>query len=1521
MASYTQPQVKALGQAELLAIPTTTWASFTSDQLGYFDANQIHLIPDLSIAAINPANIGGFTSDAMKQMQQSQIQHLTQPQLNTLTTVSHGAAKIQDFTDAQFGYITQTQMPWLQASLFGVLTTSEIQHFDSVAFSVLSLSQFGYMTDAARLNGLFGTSALYNSLSTTNGINCFGALTPTQLSELGNNVTQLTLLQLATIPYAVFGGISAGVLGTFSVSVGNNQVANITSQQFTALTATQINALGANVSSVKSAAIGQLDSSVNHMADLSANVIHALTATQLQTITNSVNLQVLGTKLADSQYTSDMSNNQFSLLSSTQVSSLSAGVVASLSAVVGGRAKMQNFDAAHLGYLTYSQMDSIHDELFSVLETAQINGFSAESFKGLKVSQFGQMTDSVRLNGIFSSNNLYQSLLVDGSGNNCFGSLTPTQLGVVAGSVTRLSLKQLAAIPDATFGSISPSVLATFSVSVENNQVANIKSSQFTALTATQINALGANVSSVKPAAIGELDASNNRMQDLSANLIHALTATQLQTITNSVNLQVLGTKLADSQYTNDMSNNQFSLLSSTQVSRLSAGVVASLSAVVEGRAKMQNFDAAHLGYLTYSQMASIHDELFGVLETAQINGFSAESFKGLKVSQFGQMNDSVRLNGIFSTNNLYQSLLVDGSGNNCFGSVSVSQVHTIGSNITNLSASQISAIPPVSFAAIANSDMATIASGAKSLAITPDQLHQLSATQINNNVVNFQILKDTCAPSLAQFQDASGGVLTITDDVKNTLKMNQVRSLNYRCIPYISQANVDYLTKAQFDALKLDSEVMASVPGNVGKAFITNILSFSPADIHAMNVDANINSSTSRPPVYQLALMSSEQVAQLTSNAVNALSATQFNALPYLGNLDKDTVIPNLTASFLTTLDGSGNGFVGYNSLVTPQCAKLTAQQVSAITNSASKVALFNTDIATAILNNVNVSSFNNIGSVSAAAFGTNFTNAANLSSGDARNAQIKALTPAQFAQLSGTSVSALPAEKFGDISANCFGPSFAQEVNITVDQASNMKHEQVQVLTGKASPHSLSAQPAQKLLNNYMSDISLNYYQYISADAFGVIGSGPTSSTFTNGAGINASVAAKLSVAQIQKIPTAAFVAIPASGFVNLRSDAFVTPGFTNIPSITTAQATYVSTPSVVGLTAAQITAMGSSATTLTNAVLATLTFTQVTAFTSAAIQGLTQTQIGVLQPDARTIVYAVQNNSITSLNINVDSFNPTDVEATEFDFAKVAEDVSFNADITININMSAADAAAAFQYRRSSSGTTDLFFNKSAFAVKYSYAPTAAVKIDSAKCTDVSLNTTVKYTYPNTQWIGPTAPGISNPITGETGLPASWEYMLYSAQKLFGFYSAYDYFNDVYGYEKDLRSRLNAGINGQLTSVFTNYSSDPSDNSINAANKVRDASGNYYTVLNNNVGANTSNFMSYIFDYMNSRQPSRFVSVGDNTALNQVYGYPFLANDTLNFIVGVIPNAHQPVYGSSGGAPPVPKRTYKITIKITA
>ena len=76
-----------------------------------------------------------------------------------------------------------------------------------------------------------------------------------------------------------------------------------------------------------------------------------------------------------------------------------------------------------------------------------------------------------------------------------------------------------------------------------------------------------------------------------------------------------------------------------------------------------------------------------------------------------------------------------------------------------------------------------------------------------------------------------------------------------------------------------------------------------------------------------------------------------------------------------------------------------------------------------------------------------------------------------------------------------------------------------------------------------------------------------------------------------------------------------------------------------------------------------------------------------------------------------------------------------------------------------------------------------------------------------------------------------------------------------------------------------------------------------------------------MSYIFDYIHSRQPSRFVDVAiDKQALDTVYGVPFMQNDKINFIFVVNPNASQLVYGNKSGASTVGKRTYKVSISIT-
>ena len=1271
MASYTSPQVKALGQAQLEALPTTTWAVFSSDQLGYFEANQIPLIPAGSIAAISFANIGGLTSDAMKQLLPAQIKALTQQQLNTLTNVVSGVAKIMDLNDAQFESFSSSQIPVFQPVLFNNLGTSTINSFNKAAFASLTVAQFQQMTGVNQLNGLFSTEKLCESLA------------------------------------------------------------------------------------------------VDRIA-----------------------------------------------------------------------------------------------------------------------------------------------------------ALTSGQLALIAGNVTSLSNPQLAAIPALVFGDISGNVLSTFTAP---GQVANITNDQFTALKSVQINALDSKVASVKATAIGKLSAVNNEMSQFSQAVVRSLTSAQLQSIVVSANLQAFGTKLADSQYTTDMAKTQLNLLSELQTSSWSSVVVSGLSTVSDGTAKMQEMNENHFSYLTYAQIASIQKELFGILSTSKINSIASDTMKGLTVAQFQQMTGADQLTGLFSTNNLYTSLLVDGSGNNCFGALTSGQVSTIGSNVTKLSIPQISNIPAIAFAYIGKDDLTTIASGNKSGAITSAQLQALTATQIANSVVDFSKLQDSCVPSKIQLQDTSGVILTIKDDIKNTFKINQVRALDFTCIPYLSQANVEYLSKVQFDALYLpaNAAVLSAVSGNLRNAFITNILSYSPADINAMNVAASISAANNRPPTYQLALMSGSQISQLTSEALNALSLTQFNALPHLDSITSATIAGTDPNKF-QTLDGETDGFVGYNNLTANQCELLSTLQIAAITNSAVKVSDLKVENAVAILNSgAKLASVKNIGSIKVDAF-VSFTNTANLSLGDATNAQIKAITPGQFANLNAEAVSNLPEGKFGDIPAGCFAATFTKDASIRVAQITNISVSQIQSLTGKAPAvynnafNSLSAASAQYLLNTKMENINLNYYQYITANAFGTV---EGASTFNNGVKISGDVATKLSVDQIKKIPAAAFIAIPAVGFVNLRSDAFGS-GFGRIADITVTQATYIAGPPSQGLTPAQIVAMGSSAILLSNEVISVLTLAQVTSFATLAVQGLTQTQIGLLNSAARTIVYAVRSNSITSISVNLDCFNPEDIEATNFEFTKIAEDVTLNADVVVNVNMSVAAAQAAFQYRLNSVGTTDLFFNKQAFAVKYAYAPTTTVKIDSTKCDAIQPNNAVTtYSYPNLQWIGPTDAGSTPTVTGEIGLPASWEYMLYSARQLFGVFSMYNYFNNVYGFEKDLRSRINVGINTKLEEAFKKYSSSSSDSTVNTVNKIYDATlSKYYTTLENSP-TSTTNFMSYIFDYIHSRQPSRFVNVAiDKQALDTVYGVPFMQNDKINFIFVVNPNASQLVYGNKSGASTVGKRTYKVSISIT-
>ena len=130
-------------------------------------------------------------------------------------------------------------------------------------------------------------------------------------------------------------------------------------------------------------------------------------------------------------------------------------------------------------------------------------------------------------------------------------------------------------------------------------------------------------------------------------------------------------------------------------------------------------------------------------------------------------------------------------------------------------------------------------------------------------------------------------------------------------------------------------------------------------------------------------------------------------------------------------------------------------------------------------------------------------------------------------------------------------------------------------------------------------------------------------------------------------------------------------------------------------------------------------------------------------------------------------------------------------------------------------------------------------------------------------------------------------------------------------------------------------------------------------YYTVLDDTFTTTSSNFMSYIFDYIYSHQPERFEPYRPNDPNNNLlwptkpddwdeengqwdasgtylqseglypgnatsykYNYPFIPGDTLNFMVTVNANENQRVFGYldvASGDRTIKPRKYKLQMTI--
>ena len=1515
------------------------WANFTSVMAPLLPNNLVSAIPLAYIPHIGPNSLAAFPLASIQEFTQAQISLFITLQLQALTLVTSGAAKITDLSAAQFGYFTSVQIPSFHDEVFSILSISEINNFASTVLRSLSNFQFAQF-GKDQIDGLFSTNNRYTDIV----VDRMRVLTSDQMGYLGTNILLLSNAQLAAILYTSFSSISTANLGSFSTA----QVENITDAQFADLSAAQMSALGTKIANVKPSAIAGVTAGANtKLKDLTAGVFANLVEAQINAIKFQAAIQAL--TFTNAQYKS-MDAIRLAWLSQAQIAGLDNSVITDLTAVTSGTAKVQSLTADQFGYFVSGQIPLFKKEVFAILSIAEINNFDSGVLSALSTDQFAQFGQD-QFDGLFDSNGIITDIAVAR-----MGELSVAQMGYLDTSVIDLSNAQCAAIPPVVFASMTDAVLILGSFSTD--QIANITDAQFAALSALQMSALGTDIASVNPSAIAAATTNGTtKLKDLTAGVFANLVEAQINVIASQNAVQAL--TFTNAQY-KSMDAIILAWLSQAQIAGLDNSVITDLTAVdvSSGIAKVQSLTPTQFGYFVARHIAAFHKEVFAILSIAEINNFYSGVLSALSTDQFAQFGKD-QIDGLFDSNSRFTDIAVAR-----MGELTVAQMVFVGNNVTKFSGAQLAALKPAVFATISDANLTTITT-AHGDSITQDQIDALSAAQINNGIQDASKLKQSPVPvkfSTAQINTGSLNVAAL-----QSLTMAQIRAYSIEDVfAKLDPTNIKYLNKAQCALVRSNTTLLAGSPPDNVDQLNRNILSRTPTEI------AQLNQYGSAYEPYQLSLLSSAQTAALSSSALNSFSADKFNAVivtdlttTQIASIDsaiftfeqlskltatQTKAIPvsvlnvftpaqfnavnvgdlstgqiaGLSAAVYTAVQLSklsalqtqsipvsvinafsqaqfnavnvGDlstdkvpsikvslfttpGFIRTSSLTDQQGAVLTADQIAAITTDSVTVAAMTASFVTAMLNGASTSSVKNIGSAKKESFGAQFNNADKLTS-----VQLHVLTPDQFAQFSSTSVSKVNAALFDQIDYGCFKEKFVQDGSITAAQALQMSAAQVDALTGKSNPAALAAATAQVLLNTKMTNIALNYYSSINASAFGTIAANtPSSTSFTNAIGITLAIAAKLTYPQIGQISYAQFAIIPPASIPGLNPAGFGTLQTGVMGAITPAQAQE--------MLADQFNAAGLSAIKLTNAVLSVLILAQVMGFTMQALRNLTVTQKAYFGLDADAIVAALLDQNVSAMDINVPSLVFNEINTSIISLANQVGYIPLTADIQVTVEIPASSVHNMFKYRFSStvSGEIDLRLFADQLAVRYEYASTSSVNVSKSTANTGAGFKTI-HTYPNVKWQGKTSQAKIQTITGEIGLPADWELALAQVSELFTTWNSYTLISpSPETYVTDVSSKINNSINDDWATAVSKYNPNTA-----GANKFLDASDSkYYNKLNRSVVTDREDLLSYVFETL-FRQPQRFVS-GVNEGI--WYSYPFILGDTLNFKYVCNTNAGQP------------------------
>ena len=1527
--NYMKPSV-------IHGLDATTTGSLTSTQLAVLDTytssyDQVQAlnVADLksNIVYLSSTQISNLTYAAgasgsnTSTSGNGQIGDLTTSSPNQIdllsSTNSSSNLMVAGFTVDQIHVVSNNQFAQIHANAFAYFSAAQIAAFQNVNIHGLSASQFAKIT-STNIAGFRYTKVDSESVSANDKYGWIQAISTDRIKELtssqfsGLTTSQIPGLSLDQVANLPSGAVSSSVpsqtqIQSFTVSgttatnsVVANQVANLPAAYVSAFAVAQLNYFTTTqFAQLSQAAIKILSNT--QLAGLDIDHVGALTKSQLITLDST-----------DSNY------NAWTATTSGQVASLTAS------------------------YITAAQLSNSTDGFAD----AQISNFSSSQTVVFSSTQLASIVSSTRLNK-FNAGNFQNTL-----------PLTAWQISILdSTNMGRLTVNHLASLTTAQ------KVAAITITAINSTKVSSLDPSKLTTGANTSItpttaeSELGASAKSVIPqiefmseAQVQALTISGFTEAQVQALHMPYVSASQIATLSKIGYLSVQGTSANALAVQNTLFSTNSSITSG--VISVTASDFSSKRSTTQGQieqmsdSQIRGFTTSQIPKLTGVQLADFTQQQMKYFTDNQVKCFSSSAIYKKDgttsdatdyVNQFAAMGENL-LHLPYSQYALVRTAITSGMSDNQKAKENDYHLLARAKTVTTKLASVISALTAndTTYDINAKSSFSVIN------ALPAGLLHMLNAEQVALlNADNISLVKSTDITTIS----ANANYANMSKEAQDVLA-NNILGSTYN------------------DWSSLATYVNSSAYG------------YTPSTA----------SNYTYPPLDVLGAMSNSQVTSLKgatlvkmyANAIDTTSTAnrlvQINAISNLSNLGASEVntaandtdygadLLSALASHLTNTHFSELSAAVVQKFTATAWANISAANIAVITSAAFATGFERTAIITSTqatgMTTAQLNALHNIGSLSSDAVAAAFS-ASNVTVSSISDTQIQAL---------GAKIVNIAANKFSSLVSTAFASPFANAAVITDAQAAVMTTNQLNALNGISSLQTTAVAAAFSSSNVTVSSINASQIQAlgakianIAANKFSSLVSTAFASPFANAAVITDAQAAVMTTAQlnalngISSLQTTAVAAafsssnvtvssmsasqiqalgakiayIAANKFSSLVSTAFASP-FANTASITSGQAMVMTASQVSNLPTTQIEYLDADIH-MANFPVATFS-----GFSLAQIQEMSTTQINASPALGKRRLMLVLDGSISAMDIDLTGFN-TAVLAGLLSSLKQEEISISTSDATVQVKLSLSDAQSAFKYAYGTDGNVRMYVDKSKFNISYNYASTAAVTVQTA----ATVNSTVAS---GLKWIGPVTTGTS--ISGYND-PLSWDFINHVAKETYGNYRFSALFTDVISSEQTLCNNINGEINDVVATILDAFDVSNSAGSISSvASGVSftkyGSAGDYYTILDATISSSNNdkyNIPSTIHTSLYSQQPERFTSAtsetADPTTTNEKQSMPFVAGDTLNFLLTITPANDQRVLDTklgmgtttasnsttTGSGARVDERTYKMQIVITA